>query len=131
LNAGYWEFPTRNNGTPSNQLSVSGTNNANYDSDYLTAVGFFSSSPGPYGTFDQGGDVDQWLDAFGPGGTTRKLRGGSWPFHVDDLASVDSSWTQPTTELPQFGFRVAFVPEPSTFVLAVLAALMVGLFGRS
>ena len=65
-NAGYWLYPTQSNTAPSNVLSATGTNNANYHgtrratpirANYLTPVGTFAASPGPYGTFDQGGDV--------------------------------------------------------------------------
>jgi formylglycine-generating enzyme required for sulfatase activity len=41
-----------------------GTNNANYGYtdpvNCLTPVGAFADSPGPYGTYDMGGDVAQW-----------------------------------------------------------------------
>ena len=63
-NAGYWLYETRSDTTPINTLSPSGTDNANFNSgvlsdplNLLTTVGAFSSSPGPYGTFDQGGNV--------------------------------------------------------------------------
>ena len=66
-NAGYWLYPTQSNTAPSNTLSSTGNNNANFNSgnftdptNYLTPVGSFSSSPGPYGTYDMGGDVWQW-----------------------------------------------------------------------
>ena len=75
-NAGYWNYPTQNDNTPSYILSATGTNNANYTvtistfpfttssdpTNGLTLVGAFADSPGPYGTFDQGGDVWQWTE---------------------------------------------------------------------
>lgn len=63
-NAGYWLFPTQSNTPPSNVLSMTGTDNANFTdpvlgytdpSTYLTPVETFVDSPGPYGTYDQGG----------------------------------------------------------------------------
>ena len=68
-NAGYWHYATQSNTTPSNVLSATGTNNANWDAvapggltDVLTApatlytpVGSFADSPSAYGTFDQAG----------------------------------------------------------------------------
>jgi len=73
--AGYWAYPTKSDSVPTNVLSASGTNNANYYDNYgtgnggftdpvnyLTAVGAFAASPSAYGTFDQGGDVWQWND---------------------------------------------------------------------
>ncbi len=121
--AGYWVYPTRNNSTPSNVLSPAGTNNANFAVDighyvfvytdptnYLTPVGAFAASPGPYGTFDMGGDVWQWNEAvrYGSG---RGLRGGS----LGDMGSdvLKSSYRHiydPTNEHATTGFRIALVP---------------------
>ena len=74
--AGYWTYPTKSNTAPSNVLSATGTNNANYlaspiptlaiytdPTNHLTPVGAFAASPGPYGTYDMGGDVWQWNEA--------------------------------------------------------------------
>ena len=66
-NAGYWTYPTESNTAPGNTLPDGG-NSANCwingvytdPTDYLTPVGAFSASPGPYGTSDMGGDVIQW-----------------------------------------------------------------------
>ena len=72
-NAGYWFFPTQSDTAPSNVLSSTGTNNANYSTNPpvgytdptngLTPVGAFAASPGAYGTYDQGGNVYQWNEA--------------------------------------------------------------------
>ena len=73
-NAGYWTYPTQSDSVPSNLLSATGTNNANFiavsnqppfttetdPTDWLTPIGAFAGSPGHYGTFDMGGDVWQW-----------------------------------------------------------------------
>jgi len=71
-NAGYWLYPTQSDARPINTLPDSGNHGNFYDwfltgnhdytdpTNYLTPVGAFAESPGPYGTFDQGGDVWQW-----------------------------------------------------------------------
>ena len=66
-NAGYWLYPTRADTVPGRDLADLSGNNANmYPSSgaypiqspyYTTVVGEFQNSPGPYGTFDQGGNV--------------------------------------------------------------------------
>ena len=54
-------------------LSSTGTNNANFmDSDplnLLTPVGTYAGSHGPYDTYDQGGNVQQWTETAYEGGT--------------------------------------------------------------
>ena len=72
-NAGYWTYPTQSNSSPRNSLALanSESRDANFykggeytdPTNYLTPVGTFVLSPGPYGTFDQGGDLYQWNEA--------------------------------------------------------------------
>lgn len=65
----YWLFPTQSNQStvaeaPPGRAEPPGS--ANYasvlGSDHLTSVGAYASSPGPYGTFDQGGLLYQWTE---------------------------------------------------------------------
>ena len=124
-NAGYWTYTTRSDMPPSNVLSATGTNNANYYNgrtytdpiNYLTPVGAFAGSPGPYGTYDMGGDYDQWnetpLD-----GVYRGLRGGDCIDGVDLLAAseyITGGACEPIAG--NFAFRVAEVPEPGSIIL--------------
>jgi formylglycine-generating enzyme required for sulfatase activity len=135
---GYWLYPTRNNTAPVNILSSTGTNNANFYDDYgtgthgyttgspyLTDVGAFAASPGPYGTFDQGGDVWQWneTDIFGDG-SSRGLRGGGWHSYSIGLASSYRDHYYPTYEGGTYiGFRVASVPEPGSLIMTAMIAV--------
>jgi formylglycine-generating enzyme required for sulfatase activity len=117
----YWTYPTRSNADPSNVLSSSGTNNANYlvgnwpngtytdPTNYLTPVGAFVASPGPYGTYDMGGDLFQWNEA-SIGGSSRGLRGGGWEYNSGTLASSNRDISGPTVESLNIGFRVASLP---------------------
>jgi formylglycine-generating enzyme len=135
-NAGYWYYPTRSNVTPSHVLSATGTNNANFKDhsfgytdpmNYLTPVGYFAASPGPYGTFDQGGDVFQWNDTEVVLGVSRNLRGGSFAYYVNGVSSSYRDNSFPLGEDGNVGFRVASVPEPGSVTLLLVGA--VGLLG--
>ena len=125
-NAGYWLYPTQSNDAPSNVLSSAGTNNANFmDSapqDLLTPVGTFAASPGPYGTYDQGGDVEQWNET-AYGGIGRGGRGGSFADTAGELMSTTGGYLAPLDEDKSIGFRVAYVPEPGTTAMLIAAAV--------
>ena len=79
---------------------------------YLTPVGAFAGSPGPFGTYDMGGDLFQWNEAnYDNENLYRGLRGGGW---FISSSFVESSgryyYGSPTAEYYYVGFRVASVP---------------------
>jgi len=140
---GYYAYATQSNPAPGNVVG-STANQANYrtgagyavtqavgydaNQNYLTDVGAFSGSGSFYGTFDQSGNVFQWndLDGLASSGSVRGLRGGSW--NGNDPAALSSSSSPsapPSYEEFTVGFRIAAVPEPSTYAMA-LAGLACG-----
>ncbi len=119
----YYLYATQSNMLPSNSLSTTGTNNANFGgpgdftdpTNYQTVVGYFAGSPSPYGTFDQNGDVTQWNESV-YSGSVRGLRGGSF---YDSGSYLESTFNQvpgqpPAGNYDGVGFRVAQVPREST-----------------
>jgi formylglycine-generating enzyme len=130
-NSAYWLYPTQSNDTPSNVLSSTGTNNANYFSSTLvnglTPVGAFASSPGEYGTFDMGGNVWQWEDSVN-GSQRRGLRGGSYADTANAMLPYSADDTSPSLVDSAVGFRVAYVPEPSSFCLLLASAIVLTFF---
>jgi sulfatase modifying factor 1 len=124
--AGYWVYPTQSNTVPSNVLSASGTNNANFGHSSLSPVGLFVSSPGPYGAFDQGGDVFQWNEAK-IGTEFRGYRGGAFNLGSTSIASSSRDDEGVLTYDGGAGLRVASnasVPEPSAFVMVIAAVAL-------
>jgi formylglycine-generating enzyme len=135
-NAGYWAYATQSNTMPSNVLSSTGTNNANYNSsgsgysysdptNWLTPVGAFAASPGPYGTYDQAGEVNQWTESAFTG-NSRVVRGGCCMCHSNELVSSKRIASQPTTENHYYGFRIASisVAEPASISLLAAGAIV-------
>jgi len=139
-NAGYWLYPTKSDAAPINTLPDTGNHANFYDSlgtgnhtctdsaNGLTPVGAFTLSPGPYGTYDQGGDVFQWNET-NSGSSSRGVRGGGWfyGYDVNYLAASSHYYDDPTIEGGSLGFRVAsVVPEPGSivFLFAAVACLL-------
>jgi len=144
----YWLYPTKSNSPPSADLPPGGSNSANYfgtngyvltqsissssTQNYLTDVGAYIDSPGPYGTFDQGGDVFQWNDLDpSVSGSSRGYRGGDFAGDFGFLAASVRFYFIPTFDNYDVGFRVAgseAVPEPSCLALLLAGAAVLGIW---
>lgn len=88
----------------------------NHQGSYLTPVGSFTNSMGPYGTFDMGGDVNEWIFSQEKEDVEQLsylVRGGSWESTAIDLHRVTRHFLPATTRNNTTGFRVArrFIPE--------------------
>ena len=146
----YWTYPTRSENAPNsdqppgdpsiqtnvanvyNELRGNGYNdgyavtgsadpNLSSTQNYLTDVGAYTSSPSPYGTFDQGGNVWEWNETV-VFSVVRGVRGGSFHYLSKfDLNAYERGFNDPTHEDDNEGFRVASIPEPSTAFLTFIA----------
>jgi sulfatase modifying factor 1 len=82
----------------------------------------------PNGTMGQGGNVREWEETAFDGTNSssdeiRAFRGGGWFSREGILrSSASRNANAPTDELDSIGFRVASVPEPSTYALLVMTA---------
>jgi formylglycine-generating enzyme required for sulfatase activity len=96
-----------------------------------TSVGDYTASEGPYGTFDQGGNVAEWNEgiglvciSFGCAPLGRGIRGGDWFSGPAGLAADARGAGFPTVESDRLGFRVATVPEPAQVLLVLTGGLV-------
>jgi hypothetical protein len=147
VTANYWDYPTGSNsvpdvidwaGDPSYQVVFSG--GLSYNPGQPNAVTNAGSSASAYGTYAQGGNVEEWMegarddDPLDPIWGYDQHRGGFWTNFVSgsNSTTVLNSGTTSGATLGSgnvIGFRVASVPEPSSAVL-VLGSGLVLLFRR-
>ena len=127
----YFQYATSSNlaATPSGPTAAA--NSANYSNavDNPTDVGSYPGSPSPYGTLDQSGNVYQWLETIvqTSGPVYRAYRGGEFGSPAGPLSSASRNYATPVSLNGGVGFRLAIVPEPSTFLLGGVAFGCVGL----
>jgi VCBS repeat-containing protein len=106
LAAGYWNYPTPNGTLPTAALPP-GTVSANYKliAGQVLAVGSYVTTNSPYGTYDQAGNVWEWVET--AIGQERGLRGGSYEDYDLLLEAAYQDAQKPASELAMVGFRVA------------------------
>lgn len=76
----------------------------------FTAVGSYPGTPGPNGTFDQGGNASEWTDGDVGVLENRTIRGGRYHSPAEDLGADDVNnldYDDPWYESAWVGFRVA------------------------
>ena len=109
--AEYWDY--------AHQSDSITTDDANYANsvDTLTDVGTYSNDASYYGTFDQSGNVWEWIDSI-VNSSNRGSRGGAFYRIGSTLQSSNRFSSNPTNESYGRGFRVsslAPIPEPSSY----------------
>lgn len=132
---GYWDFATQSNAQPTAEPPPGGSNSANYndfentDGDpdrsghavgapyYVSDVGAYSESSSYYGTFDQNGNVWEWVEDSPTDVYWATLRGNSWKGGPMDMNSslidnyihfeTDGGNPGPSIAANTVGFRVA------------------------
>ena len=116
--AGYWNYPTKSDTAPLNAF-LDIANHANFYNgetytdpvNYLTPVGEFSRTPGPYGTYDMAGNVLQWTESttYSP---TREVIGSDYGSLASDLTRISNQGSNADAETYQSsasGFRLTSI----------------------
>lgn len=118
---GYWLYPTRSNEKPElREAGARESNSANYLQDGRTnsvggvarsfadslPVGSYPNSASYYGTYDQGGNAWEWIEAV-VFDTQRCIRGGCMAHSFEKLKSVVRTSSSPAKRYPATGFRLA------------------------
>ena len=146
-NAGYNSFPTTNDVAPGNSdpaataqanfrrsdgvFCVTQTNTFDKRQNYLTPVGFFTNSAGPYGAFDQAGSVQEWTDTevLRRRVSARALRGGSWRSNLEAFRPREVAL--PRSSKNTFGFRLASGATVGSPSPTLTGNVLLSLGGRS
>lgn len=120
ITGNYFDYPTRTNTLPSNQLiDPDPGNNATFAMGgytigspyYRTEVGAHENSESPYGTFDMGGNVWERTGPTLSPGTNSKVRGGAYSYGYENLQAMIQGGSGPDSENAVVGFRVALVAD--------------------
>jgi formylglycine-generating enzyme required for sulfatase activity len=122
----YFLYPTASSTAPTPVGSGTNVGTAVYNGG--AAVPAIVDSAGglsPYGTMGQGGNVWEWNESAVDGtnsssSESRVFRGGYWGDTERDLRSSAQIGVGPELEGDFLGFRVASVPEPSTYALLLM-----------
>jgi len=122
----YFLYPTASSSAPTRVVSGTNAGTAVYGPNASPATVPLSGGLSPYGTMGQGGNVWEWNESAYDGinsdpTESRVYRGGSF---VDGLGTLGSSvrfGLDPALDYTTYGFRVASVPEPSTYALLLMA----------
>ena len=133
----YFLYPTASSSVPTAVASGTTSGTAVYCGGAVTEPAAVTLAGGlsPYGTMGQGGNVFEWMESSLDGSNSsasadRTVRGGNAFFPESDLRSSFRAYGAPELGASTFGFRVASVPEPSTYALCLLGAGAVYLWKR-
>jgi hypothetical protein len=127
----YFLYPTGSDTAPTRVASGTNPQTAVYNNDAsVPAIVASAGGLSPYGTMGQGGNIFEWNESAFDGTNSsasenRDIRGGNWFDSELYLRSSIRYDVDPSLENYDLGFRVASVPEPSTYAIA-LAGLACG-----
>ncbi|MHB1052279.1 MAG: SUMF1/EgtB/PvdO family nonheme iron enzyme [Thiobacillus sp.] len=117
----WWAYATRSDEPPRAGPPTDAANTANYFVDgwaapypHLTHRGAYAGSPSAFGTFDQAGNVHEWIED--GDGHSRQMLGGALFMHSSSLARDYLDGEYSTESHGAIGFRVAAAYPPHAVV---------------
>ena len=127
-NAGYWLYPTASSSVLTSVTSGTSAGTAVYRNNNPDSAPAIVNSAGglsPYSTMGQGGNVWEWNESALDGTNSsssefRVFRGGNWGSAAGNLRPSSRESDDPLQQGVYLGFRVASVPEPSTYALLLM-----------
>lgn len=109
----YWLYATCSDEKPVAVPPGDTPNSANYygfkwaaPPPYMTPVGGYKKSASYYGTYDQNGNVFEWIETLRTNGKQRWIRGGALTQHSSSMIRTNRDCEFGDHELYLFGFRV-------------------------
>lgn len=136
---GYWDFPTSINAPmlPTPVASGTAAETAVYGQSPFAEPADVQLAGGlsPYGIMGLAGNVWEWneteYDFVNDSSPSRRfLRGGGWYNTTIPLSSRGGDSGPPTIEWGNVGFRVASIPEPTSYLLAIAAIAVLPVLRR-
>jgi len=127
----YFLYPTASSSVPTAVTNGTNTGTAVFFGNTVSptnpAVVTTAGALSAYGTMGQGGNLREWTESAANGfyndpNAIRAMRGGAYNLDATALPSTFRNTYDPFLDNSSFGFRVASVPEPSTYALLLLGA---------
>lgn len=129
----YYDYPNGTDAVPTEPSDQTTPRAMNFGDVPFWQGGVYYTSAGetlgasPNGTYDQGGNVAEWLETRSLAFPDHLIRGGAFLDHEGALGANSTDAAEPTMDGAGFGFRVVYlIPEPTAAVLMLsgLALLM-------
>ena len=110
VSAVYYNYPTGSDSVPTAELPPGGSNSASFNNVigipyFRSLVGEYENSPSPYGTYDQGGNVEEWTETID--GSNYYTRGGAYSQSYSALSVSSRVARSYSNQYLYIGFRVA------------------------